>query len=165
MTYLALIILITLIIIGFILIFLGFPGTIAIFLGILAYDILMVDFSLGVLAYGILAFLILLGELFDIFVASLIAKRFKTSNWGIAGMIIGGILGAILGSSVPVIGNLIGLLIGGAIGTMVVELILRKNFSQAVRATTGAILGRAGAILLKAVIGIAMLLFAFIVTF
>jgi hypothetical protein len=78
----------------------------------------------------------------------LVARGFGASRWGMIGAFAGGILGAVAGTAwVPLVGSLLGAAAGGFAGAFLGELLGGKTARQSLRAGTGALVGRGGAVL------------------
>jgi uncharacterized protein YqgC (DUF456 family) len=147
-----------LIIIAYLLMFLGLlgtivpllPGTPLILVGAIVYAI-ATDFAVidgWILA--ILALICLGAELLEYFAAAIGAKKYGASRAGVYGAIIGGLVGIfILGP--------IGILIGPIAGAVAGELIAGASAPNAIRAGFGAIIGMVGGVVLKFVAGVAMI--------
>jgi len=134
------------------------PGTGLIFLGIFLYglydhfQVVTGQFVALMLALTVLAMVT------DYLAGALGAKRVKASRAGIVGATLGGIVG--LFALGPV-----GLFIGPFLGAVTGEVASGRSSRQAFRVGFASVLGAAGGMLLKALIGIAMvILFVFRVT-
>jgi uncharacterized protein YqgC (DUF456 family) len=135
---------------------LGLPG-LWLMVGVaLLFDAVVagVDFGLVVLV-GVTA-LALVAELVEFGLGGRIARRYggsRRAEWGAIG---GGLAGAIVGVPVPVIGPMIGAFVGAFAGALVAELSLIRGAMAATRVATGALVGRALAVVVKLGIGAVM---------
>ena len=124
----------------------------------LVYDLLpgLANITNNTLAW--LFIIALLGELSEYYIGTKSAKKYGASNWGAAGAVIGGVIGAIIGVPVLLVGSLLGLFIGAFLGAFVVELFIKKNAGKAFKAGVGSFRGKVGAMLVKLLIGILMII-------
>lgn len=107
----------------------------------------------------IIVFLIfsILGEVVEYLSSVVGTKKFGASNLSIVFMLIFMVVGGIIGASFTFgIGALLGAIIGAFLGALIGELISKKNFLEALRAGTGAFLGKVTAWVVKISIGITM---------
>ncbi len=136
----------------------GFPGNFIILADALLfgwYDGFR-EVTLKVLV--ILLALALVGELVELIVGILGAKKYKSSNKAIVGSIVFGIIGGILG--IPFffgIGAVIGAFIGAFVGASLVEFFLERKVDRAMKSGWGALLGRLAGTFFKGAIGVAMI--------
>lgn len=137
---------------------LGLPGTFVILAAALLYNLIHWAMAISLWVLVLLLCLALLGEILEYGLSVRMASRRGASNAAIAGALIGGLVGAFAGIPVPVLGSIIGLFLGVFIGAFLLELIFKKDVPRAFRAAVGAFYGRAGAILVKTVIGLAMMI-------
>ena len=111
--------------------------------------------EVGWIALVVAAVFVVLGELVETILGSLVAQRFGASRWGMLGAFAGGILGAAVGTAwLPVIGSLIGSFAGAAAGAVVLEMIAGKERNPGLRAGWGAFLGKVLSTAFKLAIGI-----------
>lgn len=111
--------------------------------------------EVGWIALAVAAIFVLLGELVEAVLGSLVAQRFGASRWGMLGAFVGGILGAIVGTAMlPVIGSLFGSFAGAAAGAVALELAAGKDRAPGLRAGWGAFLGKVLSTAFKLAIGI-----------
>jgi uncharacterized protein YqgC (DUF456 family) len=143
--------------VGIALILVGAPGTWVIFAAALAYDLIPGLANITNNTLALLFIIALLGEAAEYYLGAKSAKKYGASNWGAAGAVIGGITGAIIGVPVLIVGSLLGLFIGAFLGAFVAELFVKKNAGKAFKAGVGAFRGRVGAMLVKLLIGILMI--------
>lgn len=135
---------------------LGLPGTFVILAGAVLFNLVQWKMAISLWVLVLLLALAVAGEILEYWLGVRLAARRGASGAAIAGAIVGGLIGAFAGVPVPVIGSVIGLFLGVFLGALFVELLLQKNFSRAWKAATGAFYGRAGAILVKSMLGVAM---------
>lgn len=149
------------ILVGLLAIPLGLGGTfIVLGIGVL-YDALHGFDVIGVPLLVTFLVLVILGEVQESILSSLVARRYGASRWGMFAAFAGGILGAILGSAVlPLIGTLIGSFLGAFILAFAVEWGVRSRQSDGqmagFRAGLGAFIGRIASTAIKVAIGAAM---------
>jgi uncharacterized protein len=110
--------------------------------------------AIGWAALGVIAAAVAAGEGIEAVLGSLMARRYGSSRWGMAGAFLGGLLGGILGTAIlPVIGSLIGSFLGSAFGAVGAELLHGARREAGMRAGWGAFLGKAMATGIKMGIG------------
>jgi hypothetical protein len=154
--------------VGLILIPLGFPGTWVMVVAAVVYA-LLADLNPGGsewIAVIIVALLAGLGELIELGVRIVGGKVAKVSNGAIIAAIVGGIMGALIGVPIFLIGSLIGLLLGVFLGAFLYALIIEKNntigsFWVALATTTSQVV----ALFAKTCLGIAIIVYLTVVLF
>jgi len=100
---------------------------------------------------------VLLGEVLEAVLSSLMAQRYGASKWGMLGAYAGGIAGAILGTPIaPLVGTIVGSFIGAAAGAVLGEWIRLRALRPSLPAGWGAILGKVASSFLKIGIGLGM---------
>jgi uncharacterized protein YqgC (DUF456 family) len=142
----------------------GLPGTIIILAAVFIYG-LATHFSagIGVAFFVVLCVLTLLAETADNWLSAVSGRRYGASTVSIWLSFIGGIAGALVvgGPASLVIGPL-GPIVGGFIGAFAIvvahEFYVRRNFSAALQAGWGTVLGRMAGMVLKVVVSVAMIL-------
>lgn len=142
---------------GIIIVLFGLPGTFVILLGAGLYDLISWSMTISWQTLLILLVLAGLGELFDVVVGGIAARRFGSSSWGTAGAIVGAIVGGFIGVPVFIIGSVIGMFIGGFMGAFAVELVHYRSLSKAWKAGIGAFAGRVLSIFVKLELAVIML--------
>lgn len=149
-----------LLVIGLIAIPLGLSGNF-ILLGAALLAALISGFAdIGWTALTVIAIAVILGEVIEALLGSLVAQKFGASRWGMAGAFIGGILGAILATPIfPIVGSLIGSFVGAALGAVGLELAAGKDQGPGLRAGWGAFLGKVMATAFKVAVGIGIVSF------
>ncbi|MBM7623219.1 DUF456 domain-containing protein [Sporohalobacter salinus] len=85
------------------------------------------------LVFG-LVILSLLAELLEYILSSFSAKKFGASNYSIIGLFVGGLIGVVI------LGPL-GILIGMFLGSIIVELIVGREFNLAIKTGLGVLVG------------------------
>lgn len=106
----------------------------------------------------VLVLLAILGEIFELALGALGAKRHKASKGAIAGSIAGGIAGGICGAPFLFgIGSILGAFLGAFAGAFLVEFFRGKRLDQAIESGRGAFLGRIGGTITKGAIGMVMI--------
>lgn len=161
----ALVVLALFCLIGLVLTPLGLPGTFVILAGALLYNLIQWSMAISPAMLGILMGIAVIGEVLEYVLSVKLASRRGSSSSAIWGAVIGGIIGAVIGTPVPVIGSLIGLFIGVFLGAFLVELASRKDFAAALNSAIGAFYGRVGAILVKSLLGVVMIITVFVSVF
>jgi uncharacterized protein YqgC (DUF456 family) len=152
------IVLILLCLIGLFLTLLGMPGNFVIFVGAVAYNLITWSMALSYAILGAVIGIAIAGEILEYIIGMRSAKKYGASKAGVAGAIIGGIIGAIVGVPVFLIGSLLGLFIGAFLGAFVVEFFMKGDAEEAFKAGIGAFKGRVGAIMVKELLGIVMII-------
>ena len=156
MEVIALIILIIFSIAGFIGIFFTPVGTFIILAGSIIYAILTGFDIITVRCLIILLLLCICGEVLEYVVVIVGTKKFGGSNKATLGALIGGVTGAMLGATFLGIGAIPGTFIGIFLGIFLSEVITKKGIIKSLKAGTGGVIGRFGAIFAKVVIAIIM---------
>lgn len=152
----ALILLVIFSAVGFAFIFFTNFGTFIILIGIIAYAALTGFDTITIPVLVILITLYLCGEVFEYLFIALGAKKFGASNKAAIGALAGGIIGALFGSLFFGIGLIPGTFLGIFFGAFIVELYLKKDIIQSVKAGAGGVIGRIGAIAAKVIIALVM---------
>ncbi|NLV46150.1 MAG: DUF456 domain-containing protein [Candidatus Hydrogenedentes bacterium] len=116
----------------------------------------------GIWTLGILLLLATMGEVLEFLAAGYGAARFGGSRGAALASLAGCITGAVMGTPwFPVVGTLAGAILGAFAGAVLYELLVaNKPADVSVRTGVGAALGRAGGVLAKFVLGLAMLVVA-----
>ncbi len=106
-----------------------------------------------------LAALALLGDVLEMIAAGYGARKFGGGKGAIFASLVGCIVGAIVGTPwFPVVGTLIGACAGAFAGAALYELlIVKKTAGASIKTGVGAALGRIGGVIVKLVVGMAML--------
>lgn len=154
----ALIILIIFSLAGFAGIFFTPVGTFIILAGSIIYAILTGFDIITVRCLIILLLLCICGEALEYAAVIIATKKFGGSNKAALGALIGGIIGAMLGAAFLGIGVILGTFLGIFLGIFLSEVITKKGVVESLKASTGGIIGRFGAIFAKVVIAIIMLI-------
>ena len=152
----ALIVFIVVALAGLLLTPIGLPGTFLIVVGAVFYNIIMWSWVLSFKVLAIILGLAIFGEILEYYLAVKAAKKHGASKAGVGGALIGGIVGAIVGVPVFLIGSLIGLFVGAFLGAFIVEFFRQEDVVKAAHAGLGAFYGRLGAIMVKSLIGVVM---------
>ncbi len=115
---------------------------------------------IGLWALVVMAIAVVIGELIESLLGSVMARRYGASKWGMLGAFVGGILGAILGTPLmPIIGTIIGSFVGAAACAVLFEWIHLRQIRSSMPAGWGAILGKLASSLIKVAIGLAMVVY------
>jgi len=150
---------------GLILTPLGMPGNFIIIGGALFHNLILWSMGISGMRLGVALALAVVGEILEFILGVRMARRRGASNRAVIGAIVGGILGAIVGTPVPIIGTIIGLFIGVFLGAFVVEFAAKKDIQMAYSAAMGAFYGRVGAIMVKTLIGVVIVVILFMGAF
>lgn len=153
-----LVILIIFCILGLLLIPLGMPGTWIMPVIALIYKILPLPIQISWKIILILTGIAVLGEVLEYYIGAKSASAAGATKYGVLGAFIGGIIGAIVGVPIFLIGSLIGLFIGAFLGAFIVEFFIKEDVTKAIKAGIGAFKGRLGAIMVKELLGIVMII-------
>ena len=147
---------------GLIIIPLGLPGIGVIFGSALLYALLtQFNGGIGLNLILILAVATMLGETVDNWLMAAGAKRFGASTAAAWLSMLGGFLGAVilgpfLAVVLNVLGPVVGVLIGAFISVVLYERHQKQTWQDALRAGWGTLLGRVAGIVIKMVVGAAM---------
>ncbi len=145
--------------IGIILTLGGGPGNFVILIAAIAYNIITWSMEIGYVILGIVLAIAIGGEVLEYVIGIKAAKAGGASKAGVTGAIVGGLVGAIVGVPIFLIGSLIGMFIGAFIGAVVAEMsVEKKPFKIALKAGIGAFKGRVGAIMVKELLGVVMII-------
>lgn len=140
---LALLIAITLFVIGFAGAFLPIlPGNLMVWLGVIVHKMMVGDASVSWTFFWIATVLTLFAQLLDYLCTYWGARKYGATWQGAVGGLVGGVLGIIFF-------NLPGLIIGPIVGVLVVELYHSGNLRQASRAGFGTLIGSLVAFVIK----------------
>ena len=127
-----------------------FPGLVIIWIGSLAY-VLKTGFEFPAwLMFSILTVIMIVGSLLDNFVMGKQAHKQGASWLSIVLAILFGIVGAFI---IPIIGGFL----GAILALFIAEWIRRKNWRDAINATTGLAIGCGWAVVLRFILGVVMI--------
>ena len=145
---------------GLVAVFFTSIGTLMIFAGILLYA-----FSTGLVIIDLkslaaILVLYLIGEGIELLFTVMGVKKFGATNAAVFGALLGAIVGAVAGSAAAGIGIIAGTFIGIFAGGFLAELVVKKNIGGALKAGTGGVIGRIGAIIVKLAIAAVMIFIA-----
>jgi hypothetical protein len=129
---------------------LGLPGTWVMILAGVTYGYLVPAGGIGAVAILGCLGIALIAEVLDFTVSARYTRKFGGSKRGAWGAIIGGIIGAVVGLPVPIVGSVLGAIAGSFAGALFAEYTGGAAHLTAARAATGAAIGRAVAMGLKA---------------
>lgn len=153
------------ILIGLVAALFGLPGTFIVLAAAVIYDLITWSWGISKFALIVLLCIALLGELLEWVFTYYGAKKFKTSNFAIIGLIIGTIVGAIIGVPVPIIGSVIGALLGAFIGAFVFSYVEHRRLQKSMEAGFGAFLTRIGVIFMKLFLAVIMAVIFYLALF
>jgi uncharacterized protein YqgC (DUF456 family) len=106
---------------------------------------------------GILALIALALEGVEFLLAVKLAEKMGASRKASWAAVVGAILGGIWGTAIfPIIGSLIGALVGAFLAATLLELLRGKSPSEVAKAGRGALIGRGGALVVKTIGAIVM---------
>jgi len=134
------------------------PGISLIFIAILAYGWHEGFHQVSSYYIAVMAALTVLSLVVDYLAATLGAKHFGSSKYGIYGALLGTLLGIIIFAP-------IGIFVGPWLGALIGEMLAGKDFSTAMRISWGTIVGLFSGIAFNLVLGAAMLISFLIVIF
>jgi len=144
---------------GIVSILFGFPGTVVILLDAFVYAAVTGFEKIGFKILLILLILSVLAEIADFAVGMAGAVKFGSSRAGFWAFGVGGLIGAwLMAPFLLGLGIVAGAFCGGFLGIFAVELIRQRRMKPTLRATTGAILGRAAGILVKGFFALIMVI-------
>jgi hypothetical protein len=142
-------------VVGFVSIFVGLPGTAIIFADVLVLSFITHFEKIDWKILLILAVMAFCAELIEHLLTVAGASKLGSSRRGILGAIIGAIiLGIILSPLFFGLGALIGAVSGAFLGAFLLELTANKKVAEAAKAAIGSMLGRITAIVIKIFIAI-----------
>jgi uncharacterized protein YqgC (DUF456 family) len=144
-------------VIGIILTPLGLSGTWVILLSSVIYGWATGFASVTAQTLGVLALIAVALEVIEFLLAVKLAQKLGTPKKASWAAVVGGILGGIWGTMiVPVLGSLIGALAGVFLGATLWEMFQGKSAREVSQAGRGALLGRGGAMVIKTIGAIVM---------
>jgi hypothetical protein len=152
----ALILLVIFCALGFVFIFVGGFGTFVILAGGIVYAAMTKFSVVPISALLVLLALYLAGEVFEYLFIVIGAKKFGVTNQAVVGAIIGGIAGSIAGTALFGVGIFLGMFLGIFLGAFLVELFAGRSLLHSLKAGTGGVVGRVGALIAKVVIAVIM---------
>jgi uncharacterized protein YqgC (DUF456 family) len=118
------------------------PGTVLIWLGVLAYALVESFQAIDWLTFVVLTLIALLTGTADIWLALLGAKTGGASFSALVYGMIGGIVGFFLfGALLPIVGNFFGGIIGYALGILIGQYQKHRDWNIALKASFGGIVG------------------------
>ena len=129
---------------------LGLPGTWLMIVAGVAYSYLIPASGIGAVAILGCVAIAFAAELLEFTVLARYTRKYGGSRRGAWGAIAGGLVGAMIGLPVPVIGSVLGAIAGSFAGALVAEYTRGVGHGEAARSATGAAIGRAVAVGLKA---------------
>jgi uncharacterized protein YqgC (DUF456 family) len=148
--------------VGLLLIPIGLPGSWLILLSSFVFAAFtgFEDISRTILL--LLLALAVIGELIELLLGVLVAKRFGASKFGMWGAFFGGIIGGVAGTVVfPLVGSIAGAMVGAFAGAFVLECLVEIRTEDRLRAGFGALIGRVIATTMK--LGIAFVMVAVVI--
>ncbi len=141
-----------------ILIFVGLPGSWAMFVGIVIFALSIGFSSIGWVWLTVMAVLLVVGEIVEATLGVVVVAGKGATRWGIIGTFLGGIVGAIIGAAtIPVAGSVIFALLGAFFGAVICEYIYYNSLDQALRTGFFAFIGKLLAMFVKVALGLIVL--------
>ena len=150
---------------GLILSFFGISGTWIVAVAAMLYNVINWNWTIPPIWLMILIILCIVGELLELTLGAVMARRYKASKTAMISSMAGGIIGAVVGIPGLLFGSIIGMLVGSFFGAVIAELILEKDVSSALKIGTAAFLGGLGGKLGKLLITVAMIAIVIIIIF
>ena len=157
MIILAIVLFLIISLVGLILIPIGVPGTFLIVAGSGIAGLITGGKLVGGSLFLIFLGLAIFGEVGDYLFSVASGKKYGASKQSLVGSFIGAVLGSILGLPLPIIGNLTGAFAGAFAGAFITEFITGSDLSQAARSGLGVLFGKLFGSIVKAAIGMAMI--------
>ncbi len=143
---------------GLISLIFGLPGNFIILGGSVLYGWYGGFSEITVRVIIVLVALAVVGELIELLLGILGAKKYRSSNRAVIGSIVFGIIGGILGAPFFFgIGAVVGAFAGAFAGAIAIELTQGKKMDDAIKSGWGAFIGRVAGTISKGAIGIAMI--------
>jgi hypothetical protein len=148
--------------VGLVLIPLGLGGTVVILIATALFDLTRGFEVVGIPLLVGFAVLVVLGEVLEAILGSVVAVRYGAGRWGVIASFVGGLVGAVVGSGVfPVVGTLVGSFLGAFLGAVGAEWAVRRRdpdaLREGLRAGWGTFVGKVGAVAAKVAIGATMI--------
>lgn len=141
-----------------ILIFAGLPGGWIGLAIIFIYDLASGFDVVGWPWWIVLGALLVVGEIIEAFLGTVIVLKKGASKWGAVGAFVGGIIGAVLGTSVfPVIGSVVFGLLGAFAGAVLAEYIQYQKMDDAMKTGFWAFVGKLSAYFVKCALAMGVL--------
>jgi hypothetical protein len=135
------------------------PGTLLIWLAVLAYAIVEGFQAIDAITFTFITLIALITGTADLWLSLLGSKKGGASWQAMLVGLFGGIIGFFLfGSLVPVIGNLVGGIIGYSLGVLVGQYLKVREWKIALKATIGGLVGWGIATIVQIVGGIFMMI-------
>jgi uncharacterized protein YqgC (DUF456 family) len=106
---------------------------------------------------AVLAFIVVVGGLLDLLLASAVSRRAGVSWRAIGGAILGGLLGGIFLTWIPILGTLAGALLGAVAGMWFVEYRIRGDEAAATAAVRSYLTGVAFATVINLLLALVMI--------
>jgi len=134
-------------------IFLSIPGNFIVVFNALWYGVVTSFQKFNFTFFLTLLIIAIIVELVEYVLIVIGARRYGASRWGVVGAIVGGIVGSFSGAFFsPIFGAVIGGVLGVIAGTLFVEKFLKKrSYYETYRALLGVLIGRVGALTIKAI--------------
>ena len=118
------------------------PGTLLIWLAVLAYAIVEGFEAIDWYTFSIITIIALVTGTADLWLSLLGSKKGGASWEAMVVGVIGGIAGFfLLGSLLPIVGNLIGGIVGYSIGVLIGQYLKHREWKIAAKATAGGLIG------------------------
>lgn len=137
--------------------FLGISGTWIVAVAAMLYNVITWSWTISPIWLMILLIMCIVGELLELTLGAMTARRYNASKTAMISSMAGGIIGAIIGIPGLLFGSILGMLVGSFLGAVIAELILEKDFASALKVGTAAFIGGIGGKLGKLLITVAMI--------
>jgi hypothetical protein len=144
-------------VVGLVLIPLGFPGLWVMAGAVLLTSVLRPDGPIGMWTIVIAFAFAVVGEALEFVLGGRFARRYGGSRRAGWGAVIGSLIGTFAGVPVPIIGSMVGAFIGAFAGALVAEMTRGTQVGSATRVATGALLGRIAAVAMKVGLGVMLI--------
>lgn len=145
--------------------FFGISGTWIVAVAAMLYNVITWSWAIPPIWLMILIILCIVGELLELTLGAVMARRYKASKTAMISSMAGGIIGAVIGIPGMLFGSIIGMLIGSFFGAVIAELVLEKDITSALRIGTAAFIGGIGGKLGKLLITVAMIVIVAVIVF
>lgn len=137
--------------------FFGISGTWIVAVGAMLYNVITWSWAISPIWLMILIILCIAGELLELTLGAVTARKYGASKTAMIASMAGGIIGAIVGIPGMLFGSILGMLIGSFLGAVIAELLLEKDLSSALKIGTAAFIGGIGGKIGKFLVTVAMI--------
>ena len=141
---------------GLLLIPFALPGTWVMIVAAFIFNLMATPAPFGAVTFAAIVALALLGEALEVVFMSKYARKYGGSRRAAWGAVIGGLVGALVGVPSPIVGSIVGAFAGAFLGAYALEALSQQGHGPAVRAATGAVIGRVVGAAAKVMLGCAI---------